>query len=148
MLHRNFIDGQWVEGGSVSRDINPSNTDDVVGEFTYADRAQAVAARTYALRSIADRPPGTSADLCDTTACQVFQGMRTVSGTSTTVHEQPSTDAAVEATAKMIQFHGGIGYTWEHDAHFFFKRAKRIEYQYGDAGTHRERIARLVVDGA
>src|SRR4051812_42772168 len=41
MLHRNFIDGQWVEGGSVSRDINPSNTDDVVGEFTYADRAQA-----------------------------------------------------------------------------------------------------------
>ena len=47
----------------------------------------------------------------------------------------------------MIQFHGGIGYTWEHDAHLFFKRAKRIEYQYGDAGAHRERIARLVVDG-
>ncbi len=44
MLHRNFIDGQWVEGGSVSRDINPSNTDDVVGEFTYADRAQAESA--------------------------------------------------------------------------------------------------------
>src|SRR5690348_18042222 len=41
MLHRNFIDGQWVEGGSVSRDINPSNTDDVVGEFAYADREQA-----------------------------------------------------------------------------------------------------------
>ena len=63
------------------------------------------------------------------------------------VAKSKATDAAVEATAKMIQFHGGIGYTWEHDAHFFFKRAKRIEYQYGDAGTHRERIARLVVDG-
>jgi acyl-CoA dehydrogenase len=64
------------------------------------------------------------------------------------VAKSKATDAAVESTAKMIQFHGGIGYTWEHDAHFFFKRAKRIEYQYGDAGTHRERIARLVVDHA
>ena len=62
------------------------------------------------------------------------------------VAKAKATDAAVEATAKMIQFHGGIGYTWEHDAHLFFKRAKRLEYQYGDAGVHRERIARLVVD--
>jgi alkylation response protein AidB-like acyl-CoA dehydrogenase len=62
------------------------------------------------------------------------------------VAKAKATDAAVEATAKMIQFHGGIGYTWEHDAHLFFKRAKRVEYQYGDAGVHRERIARLVVD--
>ena len=36
----------------------------------------------------------------------------------------------------MIQFHGGIGYTWEHDAHLFFKRAKREEYQYGDGTFH------------
>ena len=57
-------------------------------------------------------------------------------------------DAAREATAAMIQYHGGIGYTWEHDAHLFFKRAKRAEYQYGDPAEHRERIARLVVDGA
>jgi alkylation response protein AidB-like acyl-CoA dehydrogenase len=64
------------------------------------------------------------------------------------VAKAKATDAAVEATAKMIQFHGGIGYTWEHDAHLFFKRAKRVEYQYGDAGVHRERIARLVVDHA
>ena len=62
------------------------------------------------------------------------------------VAKSKATDAATEATAKMIQFHGGIGYTWEHDAHLFFKRAKRIQYQYGDAETHRERIARLVVD--
>jgi acyl-CoA dehydrogenase len=63
------------------------------------------------------------------------------------VAKAKATDAAVETTAKMIQFHGGIGYTWEHDAHLFFKRAKRLEYQYGDAETHRERVARLVVDG-
>lgn len=56
--------------------------------------------------------------------------------------------AARDATAAMIQFHGGIGYTWEHDAHFFFKRAKREEYQYGDVPTHLERIARIAVDSA
>jgi alkylation response protein AidB-like acyl-CoA dehydrogenase len=64
------------------------------------------------------------------------------------VAKSKASDAAREATAAMIQYHGGIGYTWEHDAHLFFKRAKRAEYQYGDPAEHRERIARLVVDGA
>jgi acyl-CoA dehydrogenase len=63
------------------------------------------------------------------------------------VAKAKASDAARDATAAMIQFHGGIGYTWEHDAHLFFKRAKRLEYQFGDAATHRELIARLVVDG-
>ena len=63
------------------------------------------------------------------------------------VAKAKASDAARDTTAAMIQFHGGIGYTWEHDAHLFFKRAKRLEYAYGDAATHRERIARLVVDG-
>jgi alkylation response protein AidB-like acyl-CoA dehydrogenase len=62
------------------------------------------------------------------------------------VAKAKASDTAREATAAMIQFHGGIGYTWEHDAHFFFKRAKRLEYAYGDAAAHRERIATLVVD--
>ena len=62
------------------------------------------------------------------------------------VAKAKASDAAREVTAAMIQYHGGIGYTWEHDAHFYFKRAKRAEHSYGDAGTHRERIARIVVD--
>ena len=64
------------------------------------------------------------------------------------VAKAAANDAAREATAKMIQYHGGIGYTWEHDAHLYFKRAKRAEYAYGDATAHRERIATLVVDGS
>jgi acyl-CoA dehydrogenase len=64
------------------------------------------------------------------------------------VAKSKASDVARDVTAAMIQFHGGIGYTWEHDAHLFFKRAKRLEYQYGDGATHRERIARLVVDGS
>jgi acyl-CoA dehydrogenase len=57
-------------------------------------------------------------------------------------------DTARVATSDMIQYHGGIGYTWEHDAHFYFKRAKRQEYAYGDAAQHRERIASLLLDSA
>jgi len=54
-------------------------------------------------------------------------------------------DAAVASTAAMIQYHGGIGYTWEHEAHLFYKRAKRLAGQWGDAGTHRARIAELTI---
>ena len=44
MLHGNLIDGAWRDGVSASRNINPSNTDDVVGEYAQADRAQALEA--------------------------------------------------------------------------------------------------------
>ncbi len=62
------------------------------------------------------------------------------------IAKSKATDIAREATSAMIQYHGGIGYTWEHDTHFYFKRCKRLEAAYGDAAQHRERIARLVVD--
>ena len=57
-----------------------------------------------------------------------------------------ASDVAGDFVGAMIQFHGGIGYTWEHDAHIYFKRAKRLQYAYGDAVQHRERIARLALD--
>ena len=43
--------------------------------------------------------------------------------------------------AETIQIHGGIGFTWEHDAHLYFKRAKSSELFLGDADYHRERLA-------
>ena len=43
--------------------------------------------------------------------------------------------------AENIQIHGGIGFTWEHDAHLFFKRAKASELFLGDVAYHRERLA-------
>jgi alkylation response protein AidB-like acyl-CoA dehydrogenase len=43
--------------------------------------------------------------------------------------------------AENIQIHGGIGFTWEHDAHLYFKRAKSSELFLGDATYHRERLA-------
>ena len=47
-----------------------------------------------------------------------------------------------------IQVHGGIGFTWDENVHFYYKRAKASELMFGDASYHRERIARLVVDHA
>ncbi len=64
------------------------------------------------------------------------------------IAKSKASDVARKATSDMIQYHGGIGYTWEHDAHFYFKRAKREEYVYGDAAQHRERIAKVLIDGA
>jgi alkylation response protein AidB-like acyl-CoA dehydrogenase len=43
-----------------------------------------------------------------------------------------------------IQLHGGIGFTWEHDLHLYFKRAKNSEFAFGDATYHRERVAQLI----
>jgi len=48
---------------------------------------------------------------------------------------------AFEATFQMIQYHGGIGYTWEHDAHLFYKRAKANETLLGTTGQNLEAIA-------
>jgi alkylation response protein AidB-like acyl-CoA dehydrogenase len=61
------------------------------------------------------------------------------------VAKAKASDVAVQATGAMIQYHGGIGYTWEHEAHFFYKRAKRLAGQWGDADTHRARIADLTL---
>jgi aldehyde dehydrogenase (NAD+) len=43
-LHKNFIAGEWVDGAAVSRNVNPSNTNDIIGEYAQADADQAGAA--------------------------------------------------------------------------------------------------------
>ena len=52
-------------------------------------------------------------------------------------------DVYARTTNRAVQMHGGIGFTWEHDMHFWFKRAKWNEFAFGDATYHRERLARL-----
>ena len=59
-----------------------------------------------------------------------------------------ASDAYREVGNLGIQVHGGIGFTWDENIHFYYKRAKASELMFGDASFHRERIARLVVDGA
>lgn len=53
-------------------------------------------------------------------------------------------DAFTHAAKENIQIHGGLGYTWEHDAHLHLKRAKSSEQLFGSPATHRGRLADLV----
>jgi alkylation response protein AidB-like acyl-CoA dehydrogenase len=54
-----------------------------------------------------------------------------------------ASDAGWRVTASALQVLGGIGFTWEHDLHFFLKRAKVDGVLYGTASEHRERVAEL-----
>ena len=55
-----------------------------------------------------------------------------------------ASDALRKVAGAGIQLHGGIGFTWEHDLHLYFKRAKSSEFTFGDATYHRERVAQLI----
>ncbi len=55
-----------------------------------------------------------------------------------------ASDAYRKVSGTGIQLHGGIGFTWEHDLHLYFKRAKSSEFTFGDATYHRERVAQLI----
>ena len=53
-------------------------------------------------------------------------------------------EATAFITSETLQLHGGIGFTWEHDAHLYFKRAKADEVLYGSPAAHRELLGSLV----
>ena len=53
-------------------------------------------------------------------------------------------DVAVTAAQECVQLHGGIGFTWEHPAHLFLKRAKAASVAFGTPGAHRSDLAALV----
>jgi alkylation response protein AidB-like acyl-CoA dehydrogenase len=55
-----------------------------------------------------------------------------------------TSDRAKDATGTAIQLHGGIGFTWEADVHWFYKRAQLDAHFLGAGGTHRARISSLV----
>ena len=56
-----------------------------------------------------------------------------------------ASDAGWRVPDASIQVHGGIGFTWEHDLHFFLKRGKANAAMFGTASWHRERVADLVL---
>ena len=50
-------------------------------------------------------------------------------------------EACLLAGHENIQIHGGIGFTWEHPAHLYYKRARSSEFLFGDVEYHREILA-------
>jgi len=59
-----------------------------------------------------------------------------------------ASDAGWRVPNASIQVHGGIGFTWEHDLHFFLKRGRANAALFGDAKWHRERVADAVLSRA
>jgi alkylation response protein AidB-like acyl-CoA dehydrogenase len=57
-----------------------------------------------------------------------------------------ASDAAEVVARKALQCHGAIGYTTEHDLHFWLKRSWALSASWGDAGWHRRRVAALLLD--
>ena len=53
-------------------------------------------------------------------------------------------EAFTHCAYENIQIHGGIGFTWEHPAHLYLRRAKSTALLFGDAAYHRERVASLI----
>jgi alkylation response protein AidB-like acyl-CoA dehydrogenase len=54
-------------------------------------------------------------------------------------------EAVTHVAEGNVQVHGGVGYTWEHDAHLYLRRAKSSELLFGAPAMHRERLGRLVL---
>jgi alkylation response protein AidB-like acyl-CoA dehydrogenase len=59
-----------------------------------------------------------------------------------------ASDAGWRVPDASIQVHGGIGFTWEHDLHFFLKRGRSNAAIFGDSKWHRERVADVVLERA
>lgn len=57
-------------------------------------------------------------------------------------------EAAAMITGENIQVHGGVGFTWDIDAHLLFRRVKANDVMFGRQGWQRQRLAELVINGA
>lgn len=57
-----------------------------------------------------------------------------------------ATEALLYAGDRAVQFHGGMGFTWECDAQLYIRRAQWAQQQFGDARHHRKRLAALLLD--
>ncbi|HEV8219047.1 MAG TPA: acyl-CoA dehydrogenase family protein [Streptosporangiaceae bacterium] len=79
-------------------------------------------------------PPGEAAVAALPAACSVAKAY--------------ASDAFVRAAVTLIQVHGGLGFTWEHDAHLFYRRAFSDEQLFGDAAAHRAQLAANLVASA
>ena len=76
-------------------------------------------------------------------AAHAFDTRATDAARAASVAKSRLSEVYSRATNKAVQMHGGIGFTWEHDMHFWFKRAKWNEFAFGDPAYHRERIAQF-----
>jgi alkylation response protein AidB-like acyl-CoA dehydrogenase len=65
-------------------------------------------------------------------------------GVAASLAKSYCSEAYSHAAGESIQVHGGIGFTWEHDAHLYFKRSKTDELLFGTPSSHRKKLADIL----
>jgi alkylation response protein AidB-like acyl-CoA dehydrogenase len=124
-----------------------------------AERAMEMAVAYAKERKQFGRPIGTNqavSHMCAQMLLEVEGARSAVYWAAWALDHEPETAALATACAKAyagdagrrvpraaLQVHGGIGFTWEHDLHFFLKRGEANAHTYGEGAEHRERIAAL-----
>jgi len=154
-----------VSGGSRS---GGGDVEKARGQVTVMNAAESVGVATRAMemaieyakdRKQFDRPIGTYqavSHACAQMLLEVEGARSAVYWAAWALDFEPETAPLAVAVAKSyagdagrrvpraaLQVHGGIGFTWEHDLHFFLKRGEANAHAYGDAAAHRERVAAL-----
>jgi alkylation response protein AidB-like acyl-CoA dehydrogenase len=76
-------------------------------------------------------------------AAYVFDAAPKVSARAASMAKARLGEVYSRTVNRAVQMHGGIGFTWEHDLHLWFKRARWNEVAFGDPPFHRERLAEL-----
>src|SRR6266542_1845244 len=87
-----------------------------------------------------DEAAAAGADACDA----MTAGARLAAAIAAVI----ATDAAVRCAQDCIQVHGGIGYTWEHDAHLYYRRVLTLRALTGSPTRRAERVAEMAFAGA
>ena len=80
-------------------------------------------------------------------ACSIDSGEANTELNARMAKSQAS-DMAVFSSSRSVQFHGGIGFTWECFVHIFFKRQMHNHVLYGDAKYQRAKLADMVIGKA
>jgi alkylation response protein AidB-like acyl-CoA dehydrogenase len=129
-----------------------------------ADRALEIATEYAKIRRQFDRPIGAFqavqhklADMLrdlELARSGVYEALRLadLEGSETAFHRAVAStkayagEALHRVTADAIQVLGGIGFTWEHDAHLYLKRAMSMQHSYGESREHLAEYARLLLD--
>ncbi|WP_017379059.1 acyl-CoA dehydrogenase family protein [Paenisporosarcina sp. TG-14] len=91
--------------------------------------------------------------LCESSKVSIEYGAWTVENEGedheiiSTISKAYSSDAAIRIVENSIQIHGAVGFTWEHDLHFYLKRAYRLANMCKTPYEEREKVASYLIDG-
>ena len=111
-IHKNYINGEWVDGAEIIVNVNPSDLDDTIGEYAQADARQtadAIAAAQAAFRSWARTTPQQRADVLDALGTEILARREALGELLSREEGKPLADGIAEATraGQIFRFYAG-----------------------------------------